>query len=240
LRCLRSDLEPRMLWVDQVCINMADIAERNCQVKVMGDIYNGAETVCVWLGEVDGSSRTAFEFIRNMAHAPALYQISDWNMPNPNIAALFALMRRPWFSRCWIVQEISLARNATVHCGDDSVNWSDFADVVLLVAKQSTGLPGTGSTKGIDLTSVESKIGLTEWGKLGAIQLIKSLPSLVRKLDNGHIAEKTFSLEALICGLSDLHCSDPRDKIYAWWAHSAINNECPDMAGLYRFWEIPN
>src|SRR5437667_6878010 len=49
-------------------------------------------------------------------------------------AALSALMRRPWFSRCWIIQEIALAKSATLHCGKDSVCWDDFANAVSLFA----------------------------------------------------------------------------------------------------------
>lgn len=43
--------EHRTLWVDALCINQGDIPERNQQVSIMRDIYNGAQDVLVWLGE---------------------------------------------------------------------------------------------------------------------------------------------------------------------------------------------
>lgn len=49
----------RALWVDSICIDqtMGGSHERNRQVNMMGDIYEGADDVLIWLG--DGSKRTA-------------------------------------------------------------------------------------------------------------------------------------------------------------------------------------
>jgi hypothetical protein len=40
---LRSD-------VDRVCINQADVRERNPQIQLMGEIYSHSHAVFVWLG----------------------------------------------------------------------------------------------------------------------------------------------------------------------------------------------
>lgn len=47
---LRNDNKLRVLWVDAICINQADIDERNQQVRLMRQIYEKAEAVVVWLG----------------------------------------------------------------------------------------------------------------------------------------------------------------------------------------------
>jgi hypothetical protein len=49
LRQLRRG-EARPLWVDAICINQADIQERNAQVSLMAFIYKRATKVLVWLG----------------------------------------------------------------------------------------------------------------------------------------------------------------------------------------------
>ncbi|KAK4169730.1 hypothetical protein QBC43DRAFT_198160 [Cladorrhinum sp. PSN259] len=49
LAALRTT-EPRLLWVDALCINQDNVHERNHQVRLMGDIYRRATTVLVWLG----------------------------------------------------------------------------------------------------------------------------------------------------------------------------------------------
>ncbi len=50
LRALRQRKKVRVLWVDAVCINQADIPEKNVQVPLMSRLYSGADSVIVWLG----------------------------------------------------------------------------------------------------------------------------------------------------------------------------------------------
>jgi len=50
LRYLRSPTYPLRLWVDFLCINQADIDERNAQVSIMSWIYSRATAVITWLG----------------------------------------------------------------------------------------------------------------------------------------------------------------------------------------------
>ncbi|KAI0517931.1 heterokaryon incompatibility protein-domain-containing protein [Xylaria bambusicola] len=50
LRHLRSPDMPRILWVDAVCINQKDTDEKAQQVAMMGDIYQAASQVLVWIG----------------------------------------------------------------------------------------------------------------------------------------------------------------------------------------------
>lgn len=42
--------EPRLLWIDALCVNQEDYYERNHQVRFMGEIYCQAMKVLVWLG----------------------------------------------------------------------------------------------------------------------------------------------------------------------------------------------
>ncbi|KAF1969334.1 hypothetical protein BU23DRAFT_374876, partial [Bimuria novae-zelandiae CBS 107.79] len=51
LRRLLDETEPRVLWVDALCINQNDIVEKNVQVPIMGRVNCGASRVIAWLGE---------------------------------------------------------------------------------------------------------------------------------------------------------------------------------------------
>ncbi|KAJ4313499.1 hypothetical protein N0V84_009376 [Fusarium piperis] len=56
LRHLRRREEPIILWVDQICIDQSNHAEKADQVLLMSDVYTKAEQVLVWLGpEADRS-----------------------------------------------------------------------------------------------------------------------------------------------------------------------------------------
>lgn len=57
LRNLRYVKTERILWIDAICIDQRpreeSILERNGQVKMMGEIYQRASKVVVWLGVTD-------------------------------------------------------------------------------------------------------------------------------------------------------------------------------------------
>lgn len=46
---------------------------------------------------------------------------------------LLALLSRPWFQRAWVVQELALARQATIVCGDLMVHWSRLAETLAFI-----------------------------------------------------------------------------------------------------------
>lgn len=61
---LRLKKRFQLLWVDAICINQADIQERNSQVSIMIDIYKASERTFVWLGEGDSDAYLALQFTR--------------------------------------------------------------------------------------------------------------------------------------------------------------------------------
>jgi hypothetical protein len=50
LQHLRMTDRDRVLWVDALCIDQTNLAERGHQVAQMGDIYRRADRVIIWLG----------------------------------------------------------------------------------------------------------------------------------------------------------------------------------------------
>jgi hypothetical protein len=57
---LRDRSVQRVLWVDAICINQMDSAERSQQVMLMGTLYRSANQVNIWLGPKDGNSVSDF------------------------------------------------------------------------------------------------------------------------------------------------------------------------------------
>lgn len=61
LRRIRLCKEPVRIWIDALCINQNDDPEKSDQVAMMADIYAGAKSVRIWLGEgEDGSEDKLF------------------------------------------------------------------------------------------------------------------------------------------------------------------------------------
>lgn len=150
---LRYPDRPRRLWVDAVCINQADIEEREKQVKRMDSIYSLAQRVVIWLGpEADDSTHALstlayftaqVEFTKdNFGLASPAAAEPSWchgDTPLPydarTGAALEALFCRPWFDRVWVLQEALLAnRQALVQCGAASLPWTSLRGAMSILS----------------------------------------------------------------------------------------------------------
>ncbi|KAK0671604.1 heterokaryon incompatibility protein-domain-containing protein [Cercophora samala] len=118
LRRFRFSDHTRLLWVDAICINQVDAAEKNDQVIKMDRIYQTASQVLVYLGEADHVSDIA------------MARISERRVVQPGEYDLHIILRflsqRQWFSRVWVLQEVALADVALVICGAKCVPWACF------------------------------------------------------------------------------------------------------------------
>ncbi|PWY80888.1 HET-domain-containing protein [Aspergillus sclerotioniger CBS 115572] len=145
---LRYPTEPRILWVDAVCINQNDTRERGHQVHQMRNIYSRAERVIFWLGpgtsETNAILYSLYELEQESLHhgSSRNWKLTDerwrdlWSYlmrrRHPDLlemqkTGMKLLLDRPWFRRVWIVQEVANARSALVCCGSRSVSALFFA-----------------------------------------------------------------------------------------------------------------
>ncbi|MCJ1272239.1 hypothetical protein MMC21_000025 [Puttea exsequens] len=214
LQQLRLPHESRALWVDAICIDQTNTGEKNSQVSVMADIYAEATRVCVWLGEGKDQSDLALDFISRVIN------INDFDRlaTDPNISkewgALSTLMKRTWFSRRWVIQEIALARRATLYCGSAEVEWSDFAIAVsLFEAAENKGRLISKSIMNSPLYNHVPEF-LGEIKSLGATRLVDATSNFIRKSKTGRV-ERLFHLDVLISNFAAFRASRPHDVIYA-------------------------
>lgn len=67
LRRIRDTDDVEIAWADAICINQSDNEEKSFQVNQMGDIYDKAAEVVVWLGhDTDGAAEVAFNGLRQI------------------------------------------------------------------------------------------------------------------------------------------------------------------------------
>ncbi|GAB1314779.1 hypothetical protein MFIFM68171_04989 [Madurella fahalii] len=80
LRRVRREHASRFVWVDAVCIDQDNTAERSAQVQLMRTIYARATTVLVYLGEDDGfgDSHLALERLTRMNHSKIFGPMLAW------------------------------------------------------------------------------------------------------------------------------------------------------------------
>ncbi|KAI1271007.1 heterokaryon incompatibility protein-domain-containing protein [Xylaria sp. FL0933] len=267
LRHLRQRQGDRVLWIDAICIDQNNPAERSHQVNLMRHIYQIASKVLVWLGDDgDGSDlvlplceRTTefwggliFDGSLNIGDPRLLFrpdakpilkeklkeinrrkarlrsqgqQCSEASRTETNgcqgdngvipsetseqeknemqdptkeeVAASLQLINRPWFSRCWVVQEVSLAREALVVCGTSSLKWESFYwgfFFIMILGGGFRGRPERIYKSNLNLmTAMRQKLHYA----------------------NGSIRADRVDLLHLLWRTRRLDATDPRDKVYS-------------------------
>ncbi|GME52847.1 hypothetical protein BP6252_11115 [Neofusicoccum parvum] len=127
LNCLRKADSSRTLWIDSICINQSLDPERTQQLGLMSQIYSQASRVVVYLGERAGDSDSVMDWLRDNDEPSEIGRDDDRvEIIRPDKAIVEALLRRPWFSRVWVLQEVALAGEAVVCCGDKEISWESF------------------------------------------------------------------------------------------------------------------
>lgn len=69
LRHLRRADRPRDLWIDAICIDQDDDVAKGPQVAMMGDIYQRAASVVVWLGPGTQNTPSAFAWLEDFGES---------------------------------------------------------------------------------------------------------------------------------------------------------------------------
>ncbi|KAK1671700.1 heterokaryon incompatibility protein-domain-containing protein [Colletotrichum godetiae] len=194
LNHLRTE-EARILWVDALCIDQSNLAERGHQVGHMAGIYRQAEQVLVWLGHstqdtiflMDALSKTRRGSKSLEGNASCPVSLLDPGFIAGNLDGLRKglehLFEQPWFTRVWVLQEVSYARVALICCGHHSIPAYIFVEATRLA--------------GIKLHDRQ-----------------QALLDLMPSPSNKRSARKK-SLYTLLVQFCTMQATDPRDMVYA-------------------------
>jgi hypothetical protein len=109
---LRDEHNTLRLWVDAICIDQANILERNQQVALMRQIYSYAAFTVVYLGK----SIDEVDEVMCASHD------TKFDSRLQDIVAT-QILSRPWFTRVWVYQELVLSVMPWVQCGRRRVRW---------------------------------------------------------------------------------------------------------------------
>ncbi|KAI2639073.1 HET-domain-containing protein [Hypomontagnella submonticulosa] len=150
---LRESHCDKFLWIDAICINQDDPDERAEQVSIMADIYRSAKGVVIWLGPSDEFTQPAWELITSLSQLSETERKSVSpeafnDAQNTDLLgransrehwrALVRLFGRRWFTRAWVVQELVLARDTTILCGEYVFDWQDIVTVSDFMARRTS------------------------------------------------------------------------------------------------------
>lgn len=126
----------RKLWVDAVCINQADLAEKSKQLVMMESIYRKATVVRAWLGPEDDESASVVDTITRYG-SRAIPAVAQSGPTESQLTSLVNFLSRAYWSRVWIIQEVVLAQNLVLHLGQRTIKWNELVDAVTRILKEA-------------------------------------------------------------------------------------------------------
>ena len=214
LRAFRRPDRRRRLWVDALCIDQNSVSERNYQVSIMSRIYEESTEVCVWLGEATPQYVQAIGFIKQI-NIETFDNLARDGKNSPEWIALHSLMKRPWFNRRWIVQEIAMAERAKLYCGEHWVDWERFKVAVSLFNSAESRDQAISRTLNTMAISGYRPDYLGDINSLAATRLVQLTSNIYRRSGPTKAGRKLLTLEALISELTAFETGNPHDTFYA-------------------------
>ena len=203
------------IWIDAICINQNDDAEKNHQIPLMGEIYNKAARILVWLGTNSIDEDKACAVISLLANGmtvvfdqeneapfpdPSSLGVPPWYCPVwGDIGALFA---RKWFQRLWVMQEVCSARKIYVLCGKEGIEWDTLVEFVAGILRHE-----------IPFNFLTSR-SFDEDVRLG-MESVPLLDTMRRRHEPSHtIDTESYKISILLCSIRQRVAAKAVDKVY--------------------------
>jgi len=191
LRHLRHSKNTRVMWIDAICINQADMEERKSQVNMMRRIYQQASTVVIWLGSpLDSYLDLGTRYVSRIAQAEKAEVNRIWQESSKWQKSVDKMLRDTWWDRAWVVQEAFLAKHAVVQCGKHVIPFDDLCNFI------------------------------THPATIGRLSGLKSFPvfNLATTVQGVHnsVGDPQYGMLALAHQFRQRLATDSRDKIYAF------------------------
>ncbi|KAG5757335.1 hypothetical protein H9Q70_000186 [Fusarium xylarioides] len=227
------------LWVDQICINQADLAERSHQVGFMRAIYESAKEtlICLSVAETRGDGMrwlveleqilvnrlimgdtVPSEFRLTPSHTFVLTDQLRTEMEGRLKDDEFAhgwikfcdVLNSPWWGRAWVFQEFMVSSRATFLHGLHSMAYPNMLRLICDVCLATLEILFERSkTRG---THVKKKLKRAQATRAKiAHSITKVLSVLLAKKE----WFQSFDLKRLLVYTQNCQSSDERDRIYS-------------------------
>jgi hypothetical protein len=207
-----NDLE-EYLWIDALCIDQTVDEERSHQVSIMGRIYSSASRVIVWLGVYSGLAAEGLLWITAayLSDNTTLDTLPDYEKQ------LGELLKLPYWSRIWIVQEYVLAKSIDIWLGylrRDGKMFSWLFEQLRINSEAWWDNRRSFSLKHPELEPFYNVKHLP-----GMSIIIRRESEHKFSLSKNPVGDRYYSAQQfamIVCELGpNMCCTDPRDRVYA-------------------------
>lgn len=195
-----------LVWADAICINQQDSIEKSVQIRLLRTIYQSAKRVIAWIGNEDANSYQAIEALKHVwykSQEPTFSSPSDptasedsHTLNEEDWSNINTLLKRDWFRRIWIVQELVLPSHVVIVCGRSQISWDQFFDA---------------------LTTCQDFLNRGKSDSKNAQRLIYAGPAyaLGQTRHRFHQVDRRHSLLDLLSLFRHAQATDERDKLFA-------------------------
>lgn len=209
-----AELPEFLLWVDQICINQFDIAERSHQVGFMRDIYHNAKTtlICLSNSERNGDGLRWLAELKDIVAQRTINDFdrftTDCNMGfAKGMTGFFDIATSSWWERAWVFQEFMVSRHATFLYGRYAMPHDDLSELASAICSF------------IDCISVarllKNRLPTLKESPYVGQQMLNSAENIGRMLTARREEHNTNDLERLLIYTRHCKASDERDRIYS-------------------------
>jgi hypothetical protein len=193
----------------------------------MGQIYQNAETVLAWLDP--GSAVSRFQNLEltlkkmgNVSRNRRQDILSGMMGPDgKGVTALFwelfwevsELLRLPWFTRRWIIQEVAFNSEVRLIYGDVELTWTRFVGAISIL-----------STLNLETANPETRV----WSSLARLARLWRHHALFEQFSTTDENYPDTDILKLMNDFDQHGCADPRDRIFA--LYNMASNMRPSTA----------
>lgn len=129
LQFFRRRDDRSLLWIDQLCIDQENVAEKGHQVGMMDQIYALADETFVWLG-ADPDEGLAVKVVDRLGEPRQLvgdvFEVCA-ELTLAEVDAFSAFMQAAYWGRHWVAQEVLLSEKAILLYGTNELSWKKLA-----------------------------------------------------------------------------------------------------------------
>jgi hypothetical protein len=231
LKQFRHSSRRRVLWVDAVCINQADDAEKSQQVAQMHEIYRCSACILMWIGDASSQGSFAIQWLRELQEArleEGLDAACHSDTVRNHWPAIRDFFEQPYWRRVWILQEAICRDDSLVCFGARGIPWGAVRHLALtrLPDIQEAIMFKVGSGRRQDQQEVALEIEI-------CFRRIKLHADFTEKRVRG--ARIPF-LDGLVA-TRNCDATDARDRIYA--VMGFVSSDCPANVDYSKpLWQV--
>lgn len=219
---LSRNSSTKHLWIDQLCINQTDNAEKSVQVGFMAEVYSKAKSVLVWLGPEDDATKACKEWLAaleellptlpnanrtrhgseeyldayrflNVTHT---FSNSTWAPELQYMLGKF--WSRVYFRRSWIVQEFLLNPELVILTGSTRFTIEELGDMYCVPLTQE--MKATMD----NWSAYRTLMPLKRWPHSGTqpLRFLRLMASCAREFEASYYGDALYSTIGMLEGLN--------------------------------------